>query len=242
MRRVMPLAKKIIIVIYVLLIALMNISAVAAGVRAEIRRKPVSYYGSDYCSIFSDYPAYSGTITKVETWSFHDHHYTITRIKVKNIEGERWFDHDSRPMGEIDFERLLGNEVTFAYYDEDKIVGVLENALPPLLVRVFNITLQTLLVLLIPDILLAVLFVLIYRIVYRAQRREKVIVPVIALCAYLLVLGGLYFYYVTHTTQIAKAPAGVTVIHHPEDLMSESIPDSLLRINMIIGEKDGNNV
>ena len=241
MRRVMPLAKKIIIIIYVLLIALMNISAVVAGVRAEIRRKPVSYYGSGYSSIFSDSPAYSGTITKVETWSFPEHHYTITRIKVKNIEGERWFAHDSRAMGEIDFERLLGKEVTFAYYDEDKIVSVLKIEVP-LRVRVFNITLQTLLVLLIPDILLAVLFVLIYRIVYRAQRREKVIVPVIALCAYLLVLGGLYFYYVTHTTQIAEAPAGVTAIHHPEDLMSESIPDSLLRINMIIGEKDGNNV
>ena len=241
MRRIIPSAKKIIFIIYVSLIALMNISAVAEGVRSEIARKPVSYYGSDYCSIFSDYPAYSGTITKVETWSFPDHHYTITRIKVKNIEGERWFDHDSRAMGEIDFECLLGNEVTFAYYDEDKIVSVLKTEVP-LRVRVFNITLQTLLVLLIPDILLAVLFVLIYRIVYRAQRREKVIVPVIALCAYLLVLGGLYFYYVTHTTQIAEAPAGVTVIHHPEDLMSESIPDSLLRINMIIGEKDGNNV
>ena len=241
MRRVMPLAKKIIIIIYVLLIALMNISAVVAGVRAEIRRKPVSYYGTGYCSIFSDSPAYSGTITKVETWSFPEHHYTITRIKVKNIEGERWFYHDSRPMGEIDFERLLGNEVTFTYYDEDKIESVLKYEVPPR-VRVFNITLQTLLAFLIPDILLAVLFVLIYRIVYRAQRREKVIVPVIALCAYLLVLGGLYFYYVTHTTQIAEAPAGVTVIHHPEDLMSESIPDSLLRINMIIGEKDGNNV
>ena len=96
--------------------------------------------------------------------------------------------------------------------------------------------------LLILDILLAIPLVLIYRIVYRAKRREKVIVPVIALCAYLLVLGGLYFYYVTHTTQIAEAPAGVTAIHHPEDLMSESIPDSLLRINMIIGEKEGNNV
>ena len=241
MRRVMPLAKKIIIIIYVLLIALMNISAVVAGVRAEIRRKPVSYYGSGYCSIFSDSPAYSGTITKVETWSFPEHHYTITRIKVKNIEGKRWFYHDSRAMGEIDFERLLGNEVTFTYYDEDKIESVLKYEVPPR-VRVFNITLQTLLAYLIPDILLAVLFVLIYRIVYRAQRREKVIVPVIALCAYLLVLGGLYFYYVTHTTQIAKAPAGVTVIHHPEDLMSESIPDSLLRINMIMGQKEGNNV
>ena len=241
MRRVMPLAKKIIIIIYVLLIALMNISAVVAGVRAEIRRKPVSYYGSGYCSIFSDSPAYSGTITKVETWSFPEHHYTITRIKVKNIEGERCFDHDSRPMGEIDFESLLGNEVTFTYYDEDKIESVLKYEVPPR-VRVFNITLQTLLAYLIPDILLAVLFVLIYRIVYRAQRREKVIVPVIDLCAYLLVLGVLYFYYVTHTTQIAKAPAGVTVIHHPEDLMSESIPDSLLRINMIMGQKEGNNV
>ena len=241
MRRVMPLAKKIIIIIYVLLIALMNISAVVAGVRAEIRRKPVSYYGSGYCSIFSDSPAYSGTITKVETWSFPEHHYTITRIKVKNIEGKRWFYHDSRAMGEIDFERLLGNEVTFTYYDEDKIESVLKYEVPPR-VRVFNITLQTLLAYLIPDILLAVLFVLIYRIVYRAQRREKVIVPVIALCAYLLVLGGLCLYYVTHTTQIAKAPAGITVIHHPEDFMSESIPDSLLRINMIMGQKEGNNV
>ena len=193
MRRVISPAKKIIIIIYVSLIALMNISAVVAGVRAEIRRKPVSYYGSDYCSIFSGFAAYSGTITKVETWSFPEHHYTITRIKVKNIEGERWFDHDSRAMGEIDFESLLGNEVTIAYYDEDRIVSVLENALPPLRVRVFNRILTTLQAFLIPDILLAVLFVLIYRIVYRAQRREKVIVPVIALCAYLLVLGGFIF-------------------------------------------------
>ena len=94
--------------------------------------------------------AYSGTITEVQTWSPDGPiHFKVIRIKVKNEEGERRFTIDGRSTEDADLE----------YH----IVHVFKIEVPPLRVRVFNITLQTLLVLLIPDILLAVLFALIYR-------------------------------------------------------------------------------
>ncbi|SMC55997.1 hypothetical protein SAMN06296952_1732 [Oscillospiraceae bacterium] len=173
MRRIIPSAKKIIIIICVSLIALMNIIAVAAGVRSEIARRRVSYYGSD-CSIFHDFPAYSGTITEVQTWSPDGPiHFKVIRIKVKNEEGERRFTIDGRSTEDADLEYRVGDEITFTYYDEDHIVHVFKIEVPPLRVRVFNITLQTLLVLLIPDILLAVLFALIYRHDHGGQKESN---------------------------------------------------------------------
>ena len=74
----------------------------------------------------------------------------------------------------------------------------------------------TALALLILDIMLTIPLVLIYRIVYRAKRKEKVIVLVIALCTYLLVVGGVIAYTIVGYFRRAEAAAAsVSRAHAP---------------------------
>lgn len=219
MRREIPFAKKYLIV-SVLLIVVIDISfflLVVEGLRSVTRSEPRK---PDDCicqmdeaevaavlGIDDDYDEpYSGTITEIETTSDK-----ITHIKVENKEGERWFTTNNRyPSGN---ELRVYNEVTFRCRKDDpenKIVSVLKNEVPLRIIlcdTVPALAPAILIELLILDILLAIPLVLIYRIVYRAKRKEKVIVPVIALCTYLLVVGGVIAYAIVGYIRRAEAAA-----------------------------------
>ena len=228
MRRIISFEKKYLIV-SVLLIVVIDICfflLVIEGLRSVTRSEPRK---PDDCicqmdeaevaavlGIDDDYDEpYSGTITEIETTSDK-----IVHIKVENKEGERWFTTNDRyPSGN---ELRVYNEVTFRCHKDDpenKIVSVLKNEVPLRIILCDTMPALApaiLIELLILDILLAIPLVLIYRIVYRAKRKEKVIVPVIALCTYLLVVGGVIAYTIIgYIRRTEAAAASVSRAHAP---------------------------
>ena len=218
MRRVMPTAKKIIIIVFVLIIATMNICAIVGSVRSAITPKSCSddpwVVDMSVYDMIEGEPCdepYSGTITKIETTSDN-----ITHIKVESEEGERWFTVD----GERRTLYRVGNEVTFRCHKDDpenKVVSVLKNE-ESLVIRVRNAIFSAVSRMLIPDVIVAVSFAVsmsVCNIGLRAGRGEEFIVPVVVFCLLLLAVGGAMAYGFVGYIRRAEAAAASVQVHAP---------------------------
>lgn len=140
MRRVISPAKKICLIVAVLLIVGMNICAVAVSVRSEIERKPCS---------------------------------------------------------------------------DIYVIHIAESLREPLEIRVRDAVTSTLLRMLMPDLVVALLFTGIYKRAQRSRKGEENLIPAVVLCTFLIVTAGLLALAIRGYLQRAKAAAASVQAHAP---------------------------